>query len=65
MKKIIEKIKACWHILTNHTYYVICINNKKSKAKVYIKNPTLFIDDSIILFLKSEAYINYNYKKNK
>lgn len=67
MRVLIEKLKACYYILTSHTYYVFTLTKEPKPRKVYIENPTSFIDGVIIDFLNSEGYKlfkeQYDYNK--
>lgn len=56
MRVLIEKLVACYYILTSHTYYVFCLSKKPKPRKVLIENPTKFIDSVIIDFLNSKEY---------
>lgn len=62
MRIIIEKLKACYYILTSHTYYVFCLNKKPKPRIAYIENPTSFIDSVIVDFLNSEEYKQFKCK---
>lgn len=62
MRVLIEKIKACYYILTSHTYYVFTLTKEPRPKKVYIENPTSFIDSVIIDFLNSKGYKEFKKK---
>ena len=59
MRVLIEKLKACYCILTSHTYYVFTLTKEPRPRKVYIENPTKFIDGVIIDYLNSEVYKDF------
>lgn len=56
MRVLIEKLKACYYILTSHTYYVFCLTKEPKTRKVYIENPTKFIDEVVVEYLQSDEY---------
>lgn len=62
MRVLIEKIKACYYILTSHTYYVFTLTKEPRPKKVFIENPTLFVDSVIIDFLNSKEYKEFKDK---
>lgn len=64
MRVLIEKLKACYYILTSHTYYVFTLTKEPRPRKTYIENPTSFIDGVIVDFLNSEQYKDFKKKYN-
>lgn len=67
MRVLMEKLVACYYILTSHTYYLFCCSKNQTPKKVNIENPTSFIDSVIVDFLNSEEYkkIKDKYGYNK
>lgn len=57
---IVERLKICWLVLTSHTYYTFFVTNPdddniNGKPKCcYIENPSKFVTEVIIEFLKKE-----------
>lgn len=56
IKKIKNKLIACWYILTHDRYYLFCTKKrlsviKDNELKVMLNNPVVLVDQTIIEYL--------------